>query len=133
MKSCLIFIFILFSSAALAQEKFKPVTEIPEGKALVYIYRPGSMMGALVNYTVRVDDDKVSEHHLWAGQYLVHFATPGTHRYWGQTSDKIREMSLQVEAGKTYYIRASCCDFIIPTVEKAEKDIVKCSLAGSKK
>ena len=91
------------------------------------------MLGALVNYTVRVDEDKVSEDHLWTGQYLVHFATPGPHRYWGQTTDKIREMSLEIEAGKTYYIRASCCDFIIPTLEKAEKDIKKCSLAGSKK
>jgi hypothetical protein len=133
LKTWLILILLLPGSAALAQEKFKPVTEIPEGKALVYIYRPGSMMGALVNYTVRVDEDKVSEDHLWTGQYLVHFATPGTHRYWGQTTTKIREMFLQVEAGKTYYIRASCCDFIIPTQEKAQKDIAKCSLAGSKK
>jgi hypothetical protein len=131
LKTLLLVIVTASASAALAQ-KFEPVKEIPEGKALVYIYRPGSMVGAAVHYTVNANDEKVSEAHLRNNSYLVFFANPGRYTFWAQVTNTRREVDLDVEAGKIYYVRGDCCEFKIPTLEKAEKEIVKCNLSTEK-
>jgi hypothetical protein len=110
-------------------QKFEPVKEIPPGKALIYIYRPGSMVGALVHYTVNANDEKVSEAHLRNNTYLVFFADPGSHTLWREVSGARSKVILNVEAGKTYYVRGSCCDLIIPLETKAKEDIIKCKLS----
>ena len=127
-KSFLILVLVLTCTSVFSQ-KFEPVKEIPEGKALVYIYRPGSMVGAAVHYTVNANDDRVSEYHLRNKSYLIFFAEPGRYTFWAQVSNSRREVDLDVEAGKTYYVRGDCCEFIIPDLEKAEKEIVKCKLS----
>ncbi len=110
-------------------QAFEPVSEIPEGKALVYIYRPGSIVGAAVHYTVNANDEKVSESHLRNKTYLVYFADPGRYTFWAQVTNTRRAVDLDVEAGKTYYVRGDCCEFIIPELDKAEKEIVGCKLS----
>jgi len=127
-KTLFVFTLILTCNSLLAQ-KFSPVKEIPEGKALVYIYRPGSMVGAAVHYTVHANDDKVSENHLRNKSYLVFFAEPGRYTFWAQVTNTRREVDLDVEAGKTYYVRGDCCEFIIPDLETAKKEIIKCKLS----
>jgi len=127
-KSFLILVLVLTCTSVFSQ-KFEPVKEIPEGKALVYIYRPGSMVGAAVHYTVNANDDRVSEYHLRNKSYLIFFAEPGRYTFWAQVSNSRREVDLDVEAGKTYYVRGDCCEFIIPDLEKAKKEIVKCKLS----
>jgi len=127
-KSFLILVLVLTCTSVFSQ-KFEPVKEIPEGKALVYIYRPGSMVGAAVHYTVNANDDNVSEYHLRNKSYLIFFAEPGRYTFWAQVSNSRREVDLDVEAGKTYYVRGDCCEFIIPDLEKAKKEIVKCKLS----
>ena len=133
MKS-LIKIFFLFAliltSCSVALQKFVPLEEIPEGKAIVYIYRPGSMVGAAIHWTVNANDEKVSENHLRNKTYLVYFAEPGRYTFWGQVSTGRREVDLDVEAGKTYYIHSDCCEFSIPDLEEAEKEIVNCKLSN---
>jgi len=127
-KTLFLFTLIVTCSSVFSQ-KFTPVKEIPEGKALVYIYRPGSMLGAAVHYTVNANDEKVNEHHLRNKTYLVYFAEPGRYTFWAQVSNTRREVDLDIEAGKTYYIRGNCCEFIIPDLAKAKKEIVKCKLS----
>lgn len=127
-RTLIIFIFVITCNSVLSQ-KFEPVKEIPEGKALVYIYRPGSMVGAAVHYTVNANDEKVSEAHLKNKTYLVYFAEPGKYRFWGQVTNTMREINLEVEAGKTYYIKGDCCEFIIPPEEDSKNEIVKCKLS----
>mgnify|MGYP001825639715 CR=1 FL=1 len=127
-KALIVCILILVCNSLFSQ-KFSPVEEIPEGKALVYIYRPGSMVGAAVHYTVHANDDIVSEYHLRNKSYLVFFADPGRYTFWAQVTNTRREVDLDVEAGKTYYVRGDCCEFIIPDTEDAKKEIVKCKLA----
>lgn len=131
LKSLLIAVLTISAGAVLAQ-KFEPVKEIPAGKALVYIYRPGSMVGAAVHYTVNANEDKVSEAHLKNDSYLIFFADPGSYTFWAQVTNSRREVGLDVEAGKTYYVRGDCCEFIIPDPKKAEKEIVKCELSTVK-
>jgi len=125
----LLLVFICYSAYS---QKFEPVNEIPEGKALVYIYRPGSMVGAAVHYTVNANDEKVSEAHLKNKSYLVFFAEPGRYTFWAQVTNTRREVDLDVEAGNIYYVRGDCCEFIIPSLDKAEKEIVKCKLSKPK-
>lgn len=127
-KILLLFIFV-FTCKSIHAQKFKPVKEIPEGKALVYIYRPGKMLGAAVHYTVNANDKKVSEHHLRNKTYLVFFTEPGRYTFWAQVTNSRREVDLDVEAGKTYYVYGDCCKFIIPDLKKAKKEIVKCKLS----
>jgi hypothetical protein len=124
-----LFLFtLIFTCNSVFSQKFSPVKEIPEGKALVYIYRPGSMSGAAVHYTVNANDEKVSESQLRNNSYLVYFAKPGRYTFWAQANGR-REVDLDVEAGKTYYVRGDCCSLTSPSLEKAEKEIVKCQLS----
>jgi hypothetical protein len=125
----LLFAAFVLSGSSLFSQKFTPVEEIPEGKALVYIYRPGSMVGAAVHYTVNANDEVVSENHLRNKTYLVFFADPGRYTFWAQVTNTRREVDLDVEAGQTYYVRGDCCTFIIPETEEAEKEITKCTLS----
>jgi len=127
-KTLFLFTLILTFNSVFSQ-KFSPVKEIPEGKALVYIYRPGSMVGAMVHYTVNANDEKVNENHLRNKTYLVYFAEPGRYTFWAQVTNTRRAVDLDVEAGKTYYVRGNCCTFIIPDLEKAKKEIVRCKLS----
>ncbi|MEE4260855.1 MAG: DUF2846 domain-containing protein [Bacteroidales bacterium] len=127
-KNLFIFIFVCSSTSVFSQ-KFEPVEEIPEGKALVYIYRPGSMVGAAVHYSVNANEEKVSDAHLKNKTYLVYFADPGRYTFWAQVTNTRREVDLDVEAGKTYYIKGDCCEFILPDIKDAEKDIQKCKLS----
>jgi len=127
-KILFLFVFVCASTSVFSQ-KFEPVKEIPEGKALVYIYRPGSMVGAAVHYTVNANEEKVSDAHLKNKSYLVYFADPGRYTFWAQVTNTRREVDLDVEAGKTYYIKGDCCEFMIPDLKDAEKDIQKCKLS----
>lgn len=121
---------IMLLCTSVFSQKFTPVKDIPDGKALVYIYRPGSIVGAAVHYTVNANDEKVSEYHLRNNSYLVFFAEPGRYTFWAQVTNTRREVDLDVEAGKTFYVRGDCCEFIIPDLDKAQKEIVNCKLAN---
>lgn len=127
-KTLLYFTLILLCSAVFSQ-KFKPVEEIPDGKALVYIYRPGKLLGMAVHYTVNAGEEKVSEAHLKNNSYLIYFAEPGRYTFWASVSGNRKEAELDVEAGKTYYIKGNCCVFKIPELEKAQKEIKKTRLS----
>ena len=125
----LVLIAFIFTCNSVFSQKFTPVKEIPGGKALVYIYRPGSIVGAAVHYSINANDAKVSEAHLRNKSYLVYFAEPGRYTIWAQVTNSRRSVDLDVEAGKTYYVRGDCCELIIPTTEKAEKEIIKLDLS----
>jgi len=120
---------LIFTCNSVFSQKFSPADSIPAGKALVYIYRPGSMVGAAVHYSINANEDKVSESHLRNDSYLVFFAKPGRYTFWAQVTNTRRAVDLDVEAGKTYYVRGDCCTLTIPELEKAEKEIVKCELS----
>ena len=75
----LIAISLIFSGCAggaYLTTKFQPVQSIPEGKALVYIYRPYKYTGCAVHYTVNANQKPVSDVHL----YVKGFVPPATER-----------------------------------------------------
>ena len=125
----LVLFVLLSSSSSVFAQKFKEVKEIPEGKALVYIYRPGSMLGAAVHYTVNANDEKVSEAHLRNKTYLVYFAEPARYTFWAQVSGNRMQADVDVEAGNTYYIEGSCCKLLLSNEKKANSELKKLKLS----
>jgi hypothetical protein len=120
---------LLLSANRISAQAFQEITVIPNGKALIYFYRPSSMVGALISYTINVNDDKVSEARLKNGTYLVYFALPGIYNFWVMVAEAKREVKMRVEAGKTYYIRGDCCEFVLTDEITARGKIEKCKLS----
>ncbi len=132
-----IVLFILGMSIGFAQGykkvPFQEVKEIPEGKALVYIFRPSSMVGAAVHFTVNANDQKVSEQHLRNGTYLVFFADPGQYMFWATVSTNRAEVIVDLEAGNTYYIEGHSVSLELVSEEVGKKKIRKCKMLVEKK
>lgn len=101
-----IFIFVLISlcaGCAAKGNKFSPVEAIPEGKSLIYIYRPSGFIGGGVHYDVYVGQDKVCN--LVQGGYCQFFSGIGEHEVWGKTESK-GTVAVDAKAGKTAYVKA---------------------------
>ncbi len=80
---------------------FSPVAQLPENKALVYIYRTGAL-GAAVTYTVHDGNQEVVE--LQTGGYYPYLAEPGEREFWARTEAKASTTE-QLRPGETYYLK----------------------------
>lgn len=81
---------------------FQPVAEIPDDKALVYIYRPGAFFGGGVVYDVHVGETEIVA--LRSAGYFPYFAIPGETEFWARTEAKAT-VATNLEKGETYYLR----------------------------
>jgi len=109
---------ILFALAALnfgcagrryLTTRYTEVKQMPEGKAIVYIYRV-KRLGTAVHYAVNANDKPVNDLHLYLKGYLVYYASPGKTEFWAEIGGSGRErtkVTLDIEAGQTYYIEGS--------------------------
>ena len=70
------------------------------GKGQVIFYRPPALMWAIMGCGVREGGAEVTK--LGIGKYAIVAASPGTHEY--TTGGKKGRISLQVDAGKSYFI-----------------------------
>jgi len=113
--------------------KYQRVDSIPEGKGVIYIYKrgPRAPKGIGAMYTVWADDRPIVN--LRQAGYFPFFLYPGKTRIWQKTSKG--DVTLDVEAGKSYYIKAFVTmrwnnpdDFVIMDPAIAEKEIAKCRL-----
>jgi hypothetical protein len=95
-------IAIVASGCAAKGPKFEPTSEIPEGKSLVYIYRPGGFVGSGVHYDVYAGETKICN--LVQGSYCKHLATPGELELWGKTESK-GSVTLDIKGNDTYYVK----------------------------
>jgi len=123
---------------------FKPVSSIPGGKALIYIYRKPNFAGCLAKFGIFENHTYVAM--LANGTYTPYFATPGTNTF-GATSmgenringvplprtDKDNLLSLNVEAGHTYYVQFTIAGWgpkiLLVKDEVGEKGIKSCKPA----
>jgi hypothetical protein len=85
-------------------EPYRPVDTIPAGKALVYIYRPPSLGGAAISYTVHAGQTPVGK--LPNGGYRSYLADPGETEFWAKTESR-SSVTEVLEAGKTYYLKGT--------------------------
>jgi hypothetical protein len=79
-----------------------PLIRPKAGKAIVYFYR-GYSMYPTVNYYVNDGNKRIGG--LSTGTFFYHYADPGRHGYWGQL-DFRNDLVLDVEAGRTYYVKS---------------------------
>lgn len=108
--------------------------EIPEGKALIYIYRPQANVSPSPIY-LYVDDQFVGI--AKGNTYAFAFVDPGRRTVWGKEL-KIKSTALDVEAGRTYSVRIMEARAIVHATrfslkpvpwEKARKRIKRCTYA----
>jgi hypothetical protein len=77
---------------------------IPAGKAVVYIYRPQSFLGAALTYLVYANQIPVVN--LRNGGYLPYFSGPGKILFSAETETQSVAI-IAVEAGKSYYLKGT--------------------------
>jgi hypothetical protein len=83
---------------------FKKIDEIPQGKGLVYIYRPAGIVGSAIAYDVYAGTEKVGR--LVPGGYLTYLSSPGELEIWGKTESK-GSVTLDVRTGQEHYVKGS--------------------------
>jgi hypothetical protein len=105
MKSLVRFLVVpLLASFAFAFHPAPPADDT----ATVYIYRGGQFMGALANYAVYVNGQKICK--LSNERYIEYHAKPGTLNIMAKNGGvevfkKETGLELPVEAGRKYYVR----------------------------
>jgi hypothetical protein len=83
--------------------RYQRIEHIPEGKALVYVYRPSGFAGSAVVYDVRVGDTAVGT--LKSGSYFTYVASaPSELELWARTEAK-SSITLDLKPGGVYYVR----------------------------
>lgn len=74
---------------------------IPEGKALIYIIRT-SAFGFAIKFKVFIDNELIG--YTKGKNYLYAYLDPGSHQILSKAENK-GLLKLNVEAGKTYYVK----------------------------
>jgi len=83
---------------------FQAVSEIPQDKALVYIYRPSGFIGAGVRYHVAARGDSIV--YLEPGGYFPYLTEPGEIEFWAKTEAK-ETITTDLVPGQTHYLKGS--------------------------
>jgi hypothetical protein len=78
-------------------------TQLRDDIALLHIYRRGSMKGAMISYTLHLDDEAIFKVKNNA-KTTVSISAAGTHTLWAKTESKT-EIPIDIQPGKEYYIR----------------------------
>ena len=112
---------------------FEALNPIPEGKAVVYIYRVSSYAAA-IHYKVNANDEPVMHMALYIDGYMVYLADPGKLELWAQMGKHREGIDLDVVAGKSYFVEGSVVSdswtsmphFTLVPKDKALKQIHKC-------
>lgn len=114
--------------------KFSPATS-PADRALIYIYRPGAMMGRARVEAICLDGDgkppeapRTCQNVIRNSGYFVLKTTPGQHHVWAW---KGKSIDMNVESGKSYYLRFNILGETFDSVPENEalKDLRDCNLS----
>jgi len=113
-------------------DAYKKVESVPSTKALIYIYRPSGMGGA-VYYDVKANGKVVTT--LYSGSYYPYIADPGEIEFSAKT-EASDEVTIDAKANQTYFLRGSVGlgffvghpHLTVVPAEEAEKEIVDCKL-----
>lgn len=112
---------------------YTKVDKVPEGRGLVYVYRPGGIIGGAVAYDVKVGDKVVTTLH--SGGYYPYFSMPGEVEFWAKTESR-SAVTIDVAPGQVYYLKGTVgVGFIVARPhlmivpnEVGEKEIGECKL-----
>ncbi len=95
---------VVLGGCAASGPAFERVTDIPQDKGVIYVYRPNSIIGSAVRYDVFANDELVCN--LVRGGYCLHYAKPGEVEFWGKTEAK-GSITIDVKAGQEHYVKGS--------------------------
>jgi len=122
---------LLFSFGCAAKgPKFEPLTAIPEGKSLIYVYRPSGFVGGGVFYDVYVGQEKICE--LVQGGYCSTLVAPGEVEVWAKTESKT-SLTLDAKANDVNYVKGGISmGFLVgrPHLELVSKDVGASEIAA---
>lgn len=93
---------LLIIGCAASGADFRPPNALANDKALVYIYRPNSLLGVAIRYDVTTKEGHIVE--MIRGGYFPYEATPGETTFWAWTESKT-SVTADLAPGKTYYLR----------------------------
>jgi hypothetical protein len=126
---------LLISSCSTGGSRFEEVADTPAGKALVYIYRPASLLGlgSGPEYGVGAGEERIVT--LSAGGYHPYFAAPGRTDFWAHTT-AMTVLTARLRAGEVYYLRGGIQNdigvkrpsFELVSEAVGKQEIVKCGL-----
>jgi len=118
--------------------KFTKIDDIPEGKAVVYIYRPASPIGAAVSYQVIANGAHIMP--MVNGGYFAYYAKPGENEFSAAT-ETMSSVTLDVKTGQSYYIKSTVGvgmfvgrpRLAVMPADVGEKEIANCKCQGVRK
>lgn len=124
---------VLMSGCATLGPIYTKVDTVPEGRGLVYVYRPSGFVGGGVAYDVKVGDNVVTTLH--SGGYYPYFSAPGEVEFWAKTESR-SAVTIDVKPGQVYYVKGTVGvgffvgrpHLIVVPNEVGEKEIVACKL-----
>jgi len=94
-------LLILSGCASLGPE-FTPVPAVPDGKALVYVYRPPHFAGSAVSFKIHHNDKIVTT--LYNGGYYPYITNSGELELWAETESRA-SITLDLKPGDTKYVK----------------------------
>jgi hypothetical protein len=84
-------------------EPQNPEYELTDDCALVHIYRPGSMVGVAISYTLHLDDEEIFRVKN-KSKTTIRFTSGGALTLWAKTETKA-ELPMDIQLGEEYYVR----------------------------
>lgn len=113
-------------------DAYKRVETVPSAKALVYIYRPSGLGGA-VYYDVKANGKVVTT--LYNGTYYPYVTDPGEIEFSAKT-EASDEVTIDAKTNQTYFLRGTVGlgffvghpHLMVVPAEEAEKEIGDCKL-----
>jgi len=83
-----------------------PQIEVPQGKAVIYFFRPSAFAGSAIKFHVHTMEGKPVGYLGKGGDSFSIVVEPGTHQYWSRAASR-NDVALIVEAGKIYYVKGT--------------------------
>jgi hypothetical protein len=138
--SIIIIIAVLISPRLAFSKGFESVVNIPQGSALVYLYRPFKISACVIPfvisigeyrpYDLNIKDERLIIEISNASYYPI-FLKPGEILFHGGTVLSDAVLRFEAKAGQTYYIEAAINfkdELLLVPSEVGEEKIKKCKL-----
>lgn len=93
---------VLLGACAVGGQPYAPAAP-PADQGVVYFYRPKGLVGGGVK--PMLVDNGTHVRRIGNGQFLRHVVPPGRHRFHSDTMHIDQPATIEVEAGKTYYVK----------------------------
>lgn len=116
--------------------KFTPISPIPEGKGLVYIYRSSSFIGCAVYGTVKANGTPIFK--ITNGGYYPYISDPGLVNI-SVTTEATNTATVDVKKGEEHYLKTTIgmgffvghLSFSEVSKDMGEREIKNCNLISS--